>query len=49
MIKTVHLSKRAKADLQRVPEYIAQKLKLWTFLVETTGLEAVKKIRGYHD
>lgn len=49
MIKTVHLSKRAKADLRRVPEYIAQKLTLWIFLVETTGLDTVRKIKGFHD
>jgi len=49
MITIVFLSKSAKADLLRVPEYIAQKLKLWVFLVETTGLEAVRNIKGYHD
>ncbi len=49
MIRTVHLSKHAKSDLLRVPEYIAQKLKLWIFLVETTGLDSVRKSKGYHD
>ena len=49
MIRTVHLSKHAKADLLRVPEYITQKLKLWIFLVETSGLDTVRKIKGYHD
>ena len=49
MIRTVHLSKHAKADLMRVPENIRNKLKLWIFLIETTGLESVKKIKGYHD
>ena len=49
MIRTVRLSKHAKSDLLRVPEYIAQKLKLWIFLVETTGLEAVRKTKGFHD
>lgn len=41
MIRVVHLSKYAKADLLRVPEYIVQKLKLLIFLVEKTGLDAV--------
>ncbi len=49
MIKTVQLSKKAKSDLMRVPEYISQKLKLWVFLVETSGLDSVRKIKGYHD
>ena len=49
MIKLVHLSKQAKSDLLRVPEYIAEKLKFWIFLVETSGLDAVKKIKGFHD
>ena len=49
MIKSVHLSKRAKADLRRVPEYIAQKPTLWIFLVEPTGLDIVRKIKGFHD
>ena len=49
MIRTVYLSKHAKADLLRVPEYIAQKLKFWIFLVENNGLDVVRKIKGYHD
>ena len=49
LIRSVHLTKPAKADLLRVPEYIAEKLKLWIFLVETNGLEITRKIRGYHD
>jgi proteic killer suppression protein len=49
LIRSVHLTKRAKADLLRVPEYIAEKLKLWIFLVETNGLELTRKIGGYHD
>ena len=33
----------------RVPEYIAEKLKLWVFMVETEGLESVRKCKGFHD
>jgi proteic killer suppression protein len=49
MIRVVHLSKHAKSDLLRAPENIANKLKLWIFLVETNGLATVRKIKGYHD
>jgi proteic killer suppression protein len=49
MIRDVHLSKQAKTDLMRVPEYIAEKLKFWIYLVETSGLETVRKIKGFHD
>jgi proteic killer suppression protein len=49
MIKTVQLSKRAKADLRRVPEHIAQKHTLWIFPVETTGLDTARMIKVFHD
>jgi proteic killer suppression protein len=49
MIRIVRLSKHAKSHLLKVPEYISQKLKLWIYLVETNGLDAARKIKGYHD
>lgn len=49
MIQRVAISKRARKDLTRVPEYIARNLKYWIEAVETDGLTKVRKVPGYHD
>jgi proteic killer suppression protein len=49
LITTVKISKRARAELLRVPEVIRRKLALWVDLVETEGLEQVRKHKGFHD
>ena len=36
-------------DLQKVPIYIAIKLKAWVDDVETRGIEEARKTKGYHD
>ena len=45
----IHLSKRARSDLQKVPKHIYRKLDGWISAVENEGLEVVRKVRGYHD
>ncbi|OGQ83462.1 MAG: hypothetical protein A2289_11460 [Deltaproteobacteria bacterium RIFOXYA12_FULL_58_15] len=49
MIKKVLVSVRAQKQLRRVPRRIAGKLWTWVEAVETTGLEAVRRVPGYHD
>ena len=45
----VQLSRQAEKDLQKVPNYIKEKLNLWIELVELLGLVRVREIKGYHD
>lgn len=49
VIKAVALTNQAKKDLRRVPSNIQDKLEFWIGLVESTGLEEVRKIPGFHD
>ena len=49
MIQAVELSRRAVKQLRRVPFHIVVKLKSWVELIETVGLEATRKVPGYHD
>ena len=49
MIKKVVISKAAERDLQIVPDYIALKFMSWVEFVEHKGVEAARKIRGFHD
>ena len=48
-IHTLRISPFAQKQLKRLPNYIALKLLAWADAVEEEGLEAVRKIRGYHD
>lgn len=49
MIKVVTLSKRALADLKKIPAYIRLNLQTWISAVEEAGLHETRKIPGYHD
>ena len=49
MIYLVRLTRRAQRQLKRIPERIVTALEVWVDLVETEGLEEVRKIPGYHD
>lgn len=49
VIKRVLLSKKAEKDLATVPVHVALKLQNWVEDVEERGVEAVRKIHGYHD
>lgn len=45
----VLLTTRAKRDLLKVPFHIVRKFQGWVDNVEYTGLNATRKIPGYHD
>ena len=45
----VELSRQAIKDFRKAPGYIRNKLISWTQSVETIGLEATRRIPGYHD
>jgi proteic killer suppression protein len=49
MINRVVLSIRARKQLLAVPAHVALKLAAWVESVETTGLESVRRVPGYHD
>jgi proteic killer suppression protein len=49
MITRVELSVRAKEDLRGLPQHIGRALRRWVDAVEHEGLEAVRKVPGYHD
>lgn len=49
VIRLVVLSKQAEKDLTTVPAHVALKLQDWVEDVEERGIEAVRKIPGYHD
>jgi proteic killer suppression protein len=40
---------KVEKDLRKLPEFIVNKLRKWARDVELIGLEAVRKIPGYHD
>lgn len=43
------LSKTARRQLAKVPEYIVRKFALWKDLVEGEGMEAARTIPGFAD
>jgi proteic killer suppression protein len=49
MVTKVELTKAAKKDLRKVPDYVEQKLFRWVDDVRNDGLEEVRKIPGWHD
>ena len=49
VIDRVVLSIQARKQLLVVPAHVALKLAAWVEAVETTGLESVRKVSGYHD
>ena len=49
MIFNVKLTKNAQHALANCPDFIASKFKYWVSLVETMGLDSVRKIKGFHD
>lgn len=48
-IYKVILTKPAKKDLLKLPAYIVRKLLGWVNDTENNGLNAVRKVPGYHD
>lgn len=49
MITQIELSRLAKKQIKKIPEFILNKLESWIRAVELEGLEVIKKIPGYHD
>ncbi|MBI5543322.1 MAG: type II toxin-antitoxin system mRNA interferase toxin, RelE/StbE family [Deltaproteobacteria bacterium] len=45
----VLLAKQAEKDLERVPGYVASKLKAWVALILKVGLRETRAVKGYHD
>ena len=45
----VSWAKNVDKTLRKVPSYIRNKFHLWVFLVESQGLEEVRKRPGFHD
>lgn len=45
----VRLTKPARKDLDKIPQYIGDHLHAWIESVSKYGLESVRKIPGYHD
>lgn len=49
MITRVVLAERSRRQLRRVPGYIVNKLMAWIEAVEEEGLEATRRVPGFHD
>jgi proteic killer suppression protein len=49
VITTVVLARAVNKGLPKLPQHVADKLLGWVAGVETYGLEAMRKIPGYHD
>ena len=49
MINRVVITKGAQKDIKKAPIQVAKNLKTWVELVNTEGLENVRRIPGYHD
>ena len=49
VIQRVALRTLARKQLRRMPRHIVENLTAWVDDVETRGLEAVRKVPGYHD
>ena len=49
MIRRVEITRLAAKQLGKVPRHIVNNLMLWVTAVEHDGLEAVRKVPGYHD
>ncbi|KTD32149.1 Plasmid stabilization system protein [Legionella nautarum] len=51
MIKScqIELTKSAKKDLIKIPQYIKEKLLLWVDSVERLGIQKMRTIPGFHD
>ncbi len=49
MINTVTLSPRAQKDIRKCPSHIVRSLMAWVGAVQAEGLEAIRRLPGYHD
>jgi proteic killer suppression protein len=49
MITVVVISTAARKDLRKCPTHIVRNLMVWVGSVQATGLEATRRLPGYHD
>lgn len=49
MVRRVEITRRAAKQLRNVPNHVRDKLAIWVTAVELDGLEAVRRVPGYHD
>ena len=45
----VVISKKAVKELRKIPKHILIQFDLWVEVIETDGLQAMQKIKGYRD
>jgi proteic killer suppression protein len=45
----VLLSKKAEKNLKKIPKHILIQFDLWVEIIETDGLKAMQKLKGYRD
>jgi proteic killer suppression protein len=45
----VRWTKAVDKDLDRLPAFIQQKFRAWVVAVERDGMQAVRKLKGFHD
>jgi len=49
MMTKVTWGKPVEKQLDRIPDVIARKFRLWVALVEESGIREVRKCKGFHD
>jgi len=49
VIKQVKIASLAAKQLRKVPNHIVDKLLGWVLLVESEGIDAARKVPGFHD
>ena len=49
MINRVELKSTVKKELRKAPEHIVVNFQTWVALVEEKGLDAIRKVPGFHD
>jgi proteic killer suppression protein len=48
-VTRVHWGRNVDKQLERVPEVIARKFRIWVALVEESGIREMRKCKGFHD
>ena len=49
VVTKVSLSKTFEKQLEKIPNYLKEKISSWIFLLNTVGLREVMKSKGLHD
>lgn len=45
----VVLGKQAQKDIKKIPKHILLQFDLWVEIIETEGLQAMQRVKGYRD